>query len=123
MTGADGPPPVYGPARYWYVTGVLMLAYMVSYVDRSILTLLVEPIRRDMGFSDIQISLLHGLAFALFYSLMGFPIGRVADRRHRVGIIAIGIAVWSVMTAVCGVARNFTQFFLAAWALALAKRR
>ena len=113
MTGADGPPPDYRPARYWYVTGVLMLAYMVSYVDRSILTLLVEPIRRDMGFSDIQISLLHGLAFALFYSLMGFPIGRIADRRHRVGIIAIGIAVWSVMTAVCGVARNFVQFFLA----------
>ena len=113
MTGADQTPPVYGPARYWYVTSVLMLAYMVSYVDRSILTLLVGPIRRDMGFSDIQISLLHGLAFALFYSLMGFPIGRVADRRHRVGIIAIGIAVWSVMTALCGIARNFTQFFLA----------
>ena len=113
MTGADGPPPVYGPARYWYVTGVLMLAYMVSYVDRSILTLLVEPIRRDMGFSDIQISLLHGLAFALFYSLMGFPIGRIADKRHRVGIIAIGIAVWSLMTAACGIARNFVQFFLA----------
>ena len=89
-----------------------MLSYMVSYVDRSILTLLVEPIRRDMGFSDIQISLLHGLAFALFYSLMGFPIGRIADRRHRVGIIAIGISVWSLMTAACGVARNFAQFFL-----------
>ena len=111
--GAAGAPPRYGPARYWYVTLVLMLAYVVSYVDRSILTLLVEPIRRDMGFSDVQISLLHGLAFALFYSLMGFPIGRIADRRHRVGIIAIGIAVWSLMTAACGIARNFAQFFLA----------
>ena len=90
-----------------------MLAYVVSYVDRSILTLLVEPIRRDMGLSDIQISLLHGLAFALFYSIMGFPIGRIADRRHRVGIIAIGISVWSLMTAACGIAKNFWQFFLA----------
>jgi len=113
LTGETGVAPVYGPARYWYVTVVLMLAYVLSYVDRSILTLLVEPIRRDMGFSDVQISLLHGLAFALFYSLMGFPIGRIADRRHRVGIIAIGIAVWSLMTAVCGIARNFGQFFLA----------
>ena len=110
---ADTSPPVYGPARYWYMTGVLMLAYVVSYVDRSILTLLVEPIRRDMGLSDIQISLLHGLAFALFYSIMGFPIGRIADRRHRVGIIAIGISVWSLMTAACGIAKNFWQFFLA----------
>ena len=100
-------------AYAWYVIGVLMLAYIVSYVDRSILTLLVEPIKRDIGVSDTQVSLLHGFAFALFYTLMGLPIGRLADRRHRVGIIAVGVAVWSVMTAACGVARSFGSLFLA----------
>ena len=97
----------------WYVIGVLMLAYIVSYVDRSILTLLVEPIKQDIGISDTQVSLLHGFAFALFYTLMGFPIGRLADRRHRVGIIAVGVTVWSVMTAACGIARSFGHLFLA----------
>ncbi len=56
---------------------------------------------------------MHGFAFAIFYTLMGFPIGRLADRRHRVGIIAIGVALWSVMTAACGIARTFTHLFLA----------
>ena len=100
-------------AYAWYVVAVLMFAYIVSYVDRSILTLLVEPIKRDIGVSDTQVSLLHGFAFALFYTLMGFPIGRFADRRHRVGIIAVGVALWSVMTAACGIARTFTHLFLA----------
>ena len=106
-------PPYPKPGYAWYVVFVLMLAYMVSYVDRSILTLLVEPIKADMGFSDLQISILHGFAFALFYSFMGFPIGRIADSRSRVGIIAIGITVWSVMTAACGLVKNFLSFFLA----------
>ena len=107
-------PTTYPKTGYaWYVVLVLMLAYVVSYVDRSILTLLVDPIKADMGFSDLQISVLHGFAFALFYSFMGFPIGRIADSRSRVGIIAIGIAVWSVMTAACGLAKNFLHFFLA----------
>ena len=106
--------PPYPRAGYsWYVVVVLMLAYVLSYVDRSILTLLVEPIKRDMGFSDLQISLLHGFAFALFYSFMGFPIGRIADSRNRVGVIAIGISVWSLMTAICGITKTFGQFFLA----------
>lgn len=105
--------PVYKPIQYWYVVGVLMLAYILSYVDRSILTLLVEPIRNDMGFSDFEISLLHGFAFAVFYSFMGYPIGRYADSHHRVGVVAVGIAVWSLMTALCGIVKNFMGFFLA----------
>ena len=110
----DRDPPAYPRQAYaWYVVAVLMFAYIVSYVDRSILTLLVEPIKRDVGISDTQVSLLHGFAFALFYTLMGFPIGRFADRRHRVGIIAVGVALWSVMTAMCGLARTFTHLFLA----------
>lgn len=112
MTVESSPP--YPETSYaWYVVAVLMLAYMVSYIDRSILTLLIDPIKADMGFSDLQISVLHGFAFALFYSFMGYPIGRIADSRNRVGIIAIGIAVWSIMTAACGLAKNFLHFFLA----------
>lgn len=97
----------------WFVVGVLTLAYILSYVDRSILTLFVDPIKEDMALSDLQISLLHGFAFAIFYSALGFPIGRIADVKNRVGVIAIGVTFWSLMTAACGVAKNFTHFFLA----------
>lgn len=97
----------------WYIVGILMLAYLFSYIDRSILSLLVGPIRSDLQLSDTQLSLLHGFAFALFYAILGFPIGRAADRYHRVGIIVTGISFWSIMTAVCGLAKNFPQLFLA----------
>ncbi|MGV0036702.1 MAG: MFS transporter [Candidatus Azotimanducaceae bacterium WSBS_2022_MAG_OTU7] len=106
-------PPYPRPLYAWLVVGILMLAYILSYVDRSILTLLVDPIKEDMGLSDFQISLLHGFAFAIFYSALGFPIGRIADVKNRVGVIAIGVTLWSLMTAACGVAKNFTHFFLA----------
>ena len=105
-------PPVASPYA-WYVVAVLILAYTVSFIDRQILTLLVGPIRTTLQISDFQISLLHGLAFALFYTTLGIPIGRIVDRRRRTTIMAVGIAVWSLMTALCGVARNFTQLFVA----------
>ena len=92
---------------------VLTLAYMFSFLDRQILALLVEPIRADLGISDTQMSLLQGLAFGIFYTLLGIPIGRLADRRSRRAIIATGITIWCVMTAACGLAKNFTQLFLA----------
>ncbi|MEY4161071.1 MAG: hypothetical protein RLZZ136_1692 [Pseudomonadota bacterium] len=97
----------------WFVLGVLILAYMISFIDRQALTLLVKPIRASLHISDTQLSLLHGFAFALFYTIMGIPIGRMVDQKRRTWIIAIGIVVWSAMTAVCGLARNFTQMFLA----------
>ncbi|MDX2225355.1 MAG: MFS transporter [Rhodospirillaceae bacterium] len=97
----------------WYVVAVLVLAYTVSYIDRTILTLMVAPIRATLGISDVQISLLHGLAFAIFYTLLGVPIGWLADRANRTRIIAAGIFVWSLMTALCGLSRNFVQMFLA----------
>ncbi len=105
--------PVAGSAYGWYVVGILILAYTVSYVDRTILTLLVKPIRETLQISDTQISLLHGLAFALFYTVLGIPIARLADRYDRTRIITAGIVVWSLMTALCGFARNFGQLFLA----------
>jgi MFS family permease len=97
----------------WYAVGILTLANVSSYVDRQILTLLVAPIRRDLQISDTEMSLLLGLSFALFYTVLGLPIARLADRASRRGIIAVGVAVWSVMTAACGAARNYAQLLLA----------
>ena len=100
-------------AYRWYVVAVLILAYTFSYIDRSILTLMVGPIRASLGISDVELSLLHGLAFAVFYTFLGVPIGRLVDRRRRTTIIAVGVGVWSAMTALCGLAQNFGQMFLA----------
>ncbi len=102
------------PGRYgWWVVFVLIIAYTFSYIDRSILTLMVDPIRASLGISDVELSLLHGLAFALFYTVLGIPLGRVVDSRKRTNVVAIGVALWSVMTALCGLARTFGQMFLA----------
>lgn len=97
----------------WYVVFVLILAYTFSYIDRSILTLMVGPIRESLRISDVEISLLHGIAFALFYTFLGIPLGRLVDQRRRTTIIAAGVGLWSVMTALCGLAGNFWQMFLA----------
>jgi len=106
--------PPYPSAGYaWYVVVILMLAYVFAYLDRFILTLMVEPIKRDLGISDTQMSLVLGLAFAIFYTLLGIPIGRLADRANRRTIVAAGIAIWSIMTAACGLAKNFGTLFLA----------
>ena len=100
-------------ARQWLVVGVFLVAYVFSFIDRMILSLMVEPLRRDLGLSDTQISLLQGLAFAVFYTLVGLPIGRAIDRFSRVRIAAIGIALWSVMTAASGLAQSDWQLFTA----------
>ncbi len=92
---------------------VLTIAYAVSFLDRQILALLVQPIKSDLGISDTQMSLLLGLAFAVFYTMLAIPLGRMADRRSRRGMIAIGITVWCLMTAACGLAKNFVQLFIA----------
>ena len=75
----DYPKPLYS----WYVVGILMLAYTNSFIDRQILSLLIEPIQRDLEINDTQISLLAGLAFAIFYTVMGVPIARLADQKNR----------------------------------------
>src|ERR1700712_1561114 len=89
-----------------FMLAVLMLAYMVSFIDRQLLTLLVGPIRATLHISDFQLSLLHGFAFAMFYTVLGMPIGRLVDRRKRTTVIAVGIAVWSLMTGLCGAAKS-----------------
>lgn len=101
------------PARAWTMVLVLMAAYAVGFVDRQILTLLVEPLRRDLGITDTQFSLLSGLAFTLFYTLMGVPLAWLADRGSRRNLIMVSIGVWSAMTAACGLAGSFVSLFAA----------
>lgn len=96
----------------WYVIFVLLLAQTFSFLDRMIMGLLVGPIRATFDISDTQYSLLAGLAFSLFYALMGLPLARIADNGNRRTLIAAGIAVWSLMTAACGLARSFWGLFL-----------
>lgn len=97
----------------WYVVIVLMICLTLSFIDRQILSMLVDPIKRDLGVSDTRIGLLQGLAFALFYTFMGLPVGWVVDRYSRRGIIAVGVVFWSVMTALCAVAGNYWSLFAA----------
>ena len=97
----------------WWAVFVLFLAYTLSFIDRSIISLLVEPMREDLRLSDIQISLLQGLAFTLFYTTMSIPIAILADRGPRPLLIGAGMFVWSAMTAACGLATNFVQLFFA----------
>ncbi len=104
--------PAASMAYPWLVVAILMGAYVLSFVDRQIMNLLVAPIRRDLGISDTQMSLLMGFSFAIFYTILGLPLGRLADRYSRRGLIAAGVVVWSVMTAFCGLARTYWQLFL-----------
>ncbi len=97
----------------WYVIAVLMLICTSSFVDRTIISLLVAPIRSDLKISDTQMSLVSGLSFAVFYTVLGIPLGRLADRYSRRVIIITGLTLWSVMTMACGLANSFSQLFLA----------
>ncbi|MFZ4069337.1 MAG: spinster family MFS transporter [Caulobacterales bacterium] len=99
--------------RAWATVLVLLAAYALAFVDRQILTLLVEPIKRDLAITDTQFSLLSGLAFTLFYTVMGVPFGWLADRSSRRNLITVSIVFWSAMTAVCGMANSFLTLFLA----------
>lgn len=100
--------------RYaWYVLGILLIAYISSFIDRQILALLVKPIKASFDISDTQMGLLMGLSFALFYTLLGIPIGLMADRMNRKKIIGWGIAIWSLMTVLCGLADSFAMLFFA----------
>ena len=94
---------------------VLLLVYIFNFLDRQIVNILAEPISRDLDLSDTQIGLMTGIAFAAFYTVLGIPIARYADRpsTNRVRLISGALVIWSGMTALCGVAQNFTQLLLA----------
>ena len=97
----------------WRTAFLLAVGYMLSFVDRQILAVLVEPIQGDLLISDTQFGLLHGLAFGLFFALAGLPMGWLCDRFSRPKLIAAGITLWSLSTAACGFAENFSTLFVA----------
>jgi MFS family permease len=108
--GKEGKPDL----RYaWYVVLILTGMYMFSFVDRQILSLLVPSIKKDFGVSDSFIGLLHGLAFALFYTFMGLPLGRMVDTYNRRNLIAVCVVIWSFFTSLCAAAKSFPSLFLA----------
>ena len=111
-TSSDSPP---YPSSFaaWYSVAVLMLMYIFSFIDRTAISLIVEPMKRDLQISDTQIGMLQGLAFALLYTFLGLPIARLSDRHSRRAIIAAGVFIWSIMATLCGLARTAMQLFIA----------
>lgn len=104
---------VFKPHYRYYVLGVLFLGYVFNAIDRAILGVLLEPIRLEFGVSDTMLGLLGGIAFALFYATMGIFLAALADRTNRRNVLAVCIALWSIMTALCGAAINFVMLLLA----------
>ncbi|MCK1479802.1 MFS transporter [Bradyrhizobium sp. 197] len=100
-------------ARRYYVLGLLTIIYALNFLDRTIFNVLIEPIKKEFQLSDTMMGLLAGFGFALFYSLLGIPIARVADRLNRRNIVAAAFAFWSAMTALCGAASSVTSLALA----------
>lgn len=96
-----------------YILGILFLVMMLNFIDRQVISILAESIKRDLDLNDKQIGLMAGLSFALFYTTLAIPVAALADRWNRSRIIAISLSIWSVMTILCGVSGNFLQLFLA----------
>ncbi len=97
----------------WYVLGVLVVVYILNFIDRQILSILAVDIKADLGLTDGDMGFLGGAAFAVFYALFGIPLGRLADNWSRVKLLSVGLALWSVMTALSGFARNQAQLTVA----------
>jgi MFS family permease len=113
--GSGSPAADSAAARTRTMLWVLLVVYIFNFLDRQIVNILAEPIKGDLGLSDTELGLLAGPAFAVFYALLGIPIARYADKdgTNRVRLIAAALAVWSAMTAVCGLAQNFVQLLFA----------
>src|SRR5262245_58001862 len=101
------------PARAWLTVLVLSTCYVFSLLDRLIVRLLVEPMKHSLSLSDVEIGLLQGSAFAIFYATMGVPLGRLADRANRRNMVAWAIAFWGLCTAASGLARGFAGLLIA----------
>ena len=100
------------PAYRAYVLAMLVLVYTFNFIDRQIVGILAVPIKADLSLTDSQLGLMGGLAFALFYTSLGIPVARLADRTSRTWIMTCSLALWSTMTAACGLAHSFIQLFL-----------
>ena len=109
----------FGTGYSRYVLAVLLFGYALNSFDRSILSLLLEPIRAEFGVSDTQLGLLTGLAFAAFFSTLAIPIAALADRWHRRNVLALAVLMWTLMTALCGLAGSFAALLLARMGVAV----
>ena len=113
----DGEPTAAAPPQAsgysWYVLGVLVVVYILNFIDRQILSILAVDIKADLGLTDGDMGFLGGAAFAVFYALFGIPLGRLADNWNRKKLLSVGLALWSVMTALSGFARNQVQLTVA----------
>lgn len=99
--------------RAWFAVAVLLVSYAVSFLDRQVISLLVEPIKHDLAISDTQIGILQGPAFGVFFAIMGLPLGWLADRLDRVRLIAVAILLWSAMTIASGLSTSFGGLLVA----------
>ncbi|MBT8039359.1 MAG: MFS transporter [Xanthomonadales bacterium] len=104
--------PYLKPAYRWYVLGLLTLVYTFNFIDRQVLVIVQEQIRDELGLMDWQLGLLSGLAFAVFYSVLGVPIAHASERFGRKRVVALSLASWSLLTALMGAAQNFAQLAL-----------
>jgi len=115
--GGAGPaevaPPYPSPLRAWAAVLLLLVIYTFSFIDRQVLALMVGPIKADLDITDLEFGMLTGLSFALFYTFFGIPFARIADSRSRRGLIAFGVALWSLATAASAFARGFGHLFAA----------
>lgn len=110
----EGAPALYPNRGYaWFALALLLFVYTCSFIDRQLLSILVQPIRADLGLSDTEISLLQGFAFALFFATFGVPLGAVADRSNRRNLIMAGLVTWCLATAACGLSHSFFTLFIA----------
>ncbi len=113
--GIAPPPSDSAAAHARTMLWILLIVYIFNFLDRQIVNILAEPVKADLGLTDTELGLLAGPAFAVFYALLGIPIARYADKdgTNRVRLIALALAIWSAMTAVCGLAQNFVQLLFA----------
>lgn len=106
-------------ARQGYLMWVMMLTYLLNFLDRQVVNIVAEPIRRDLGLLDWQLGLLTGTAFAVLYSVATIPIARLSDRGNRVWILGVSVGLWSLCTALCGLAARFPQLLAARFLVGL----
>ncbi len=112
-TTDEAAPVAKAPAYAWYVLGLLVVVYVLNFVDRSVINILAPDIKHDLKIDNEDIGFLYGTAFGVFYSLFGIPLGRLADGWRRVSLLTTGLVVWSAMTALSGFSQNFAQLALA----------
>src|ERR1700704_2042245 len=100
------------PVYSWFVLGVLTIVYVLNFLDRTLIYLLFTPIKKEMAFTDLQLASLGATSFVIFYTLLGIPFGRLADRAVRKNMIAGGLVVWSLFSGLTGFANSYSTIFL-----------